>query len=1184
MIIGIIHNPTITNLMKFIKSNAEYSVLQRDSYKQILLTMRLAALLVVLSIMQLSAKSFGQITLNMQKASIIKLTQAIEAQTGYVFLYNEDKLPNDKITINVKNASINEVLSKYFKAAGLSYRIVDKNITLKSIKEEVAPTAYEMFSWQKSINVRGVVKDTLGKPLPQVNVKLETSTQTTLAAPGSAEINKTTVTQTSTHTAITNASGFYLLTNVPEGAVIVFSAVGYVTKRVTIPAGADRELNQTINVVLRQEIVGLKEVTINTGIYTRKANSYTGATLTITGEELKKVGNANFFQSLRNISPSMVLDNFAAGSNPNTMPDIQLRGTSTFPINNNDLAPGLKGNYVKSPNEPLFILDGFETNVERILDLDMNRIESVTILKDAASKAIYGSKAANGVIVIETKKLTGGQARVSYNSSLDLELPDLTSYNLTNSLEKLEAERIDGFYVPLGASSPITHTMGQQLYNTRRKLALEGLDTYWIAKPLQNGVGQKQALTVELGGANLNNIIDVAYRDVTGAMIGSNRKNISGNVSTSYRLNNFLFRNIMSAISNKAIESPYGEFADYVRMNPYWRAENVDGSIPYYAEVSENGIRYTNPLYNSTINSNNSEQYFNFINNFYLEWTMLPGLRATTRLGIDVKNNKADEFYPAGHTKFENYFGDDVLRKGSYQVNNGNSTYLSGDLNVNYSKEINKHVFFGNIGFNISQKKDSELIHIVEGFPSDRMDNIIFARGYKFESRPTGLDAIRRELGVLGAVSYMYDNRFLSDFTFRTNASSQFGANKKWANFWSLGLGWNLHNESFLKGSNLFKTFKLRGSLGATGNSNFLTNNAIASYTYYKNAFYQNFPGSHLENLANPDLQWESKFDYNVGADISMGKLNLRFDYYQAFTENLVAEISTATSTGFGTVKDNLGKVKNSGVELYASYMVFNKGGNFLSLNVGLETNKNKIVRLSNAMKSFNENMDKIAADRGNSTPVKRYVDGMSMNAIWVVPSLGIDPATGNEIYVDKNGNTTFNWNASDMVVGGNANPDFQGTFGFSGEYKGIGLSVVARYLGGGQLYNQTLVDRVENVLMAYNVDKRVLSGRWKSPGDQALFKRLGQYSIPTGDGSTTSAQELTRATSRFVQNRDEIVISAVNLYYLFNQPFVRRLGMERLKVGFNMNELATFSTIRLERGTSYPFARTLSFNLSATF
>ncbi|MFA6275395.1 MAG: secretin and TonB N-terminal domain-containing protein, partial [Pedobacter sp.] len=182
--------------------------------------MRLAALLVVLSIMQLSAKSFGQITLNLKRTSIIKLTQAIESQTDYVFLYNEDKLPNDKITINVKNASINEVLSKYFKAVGLSYRIVDKNITLKSTEEDVAPTASGIFRVLKPINVRGTVRDTLGNPLSQINVSLENSTKTIMEAPKNTEINKTTITQTSIHTAITNASGFYLLTNVPEGGVI----------------------------------------------------------------------------------------------------------------------------------------------------------------------------------------------------------------------------------------------------------------------------------------------------------------------------------------------------------------------------------------------------------------------------------------------------------------------------------------------------------------------------------------------------------------------------------------------------------------------------------------------------------------------------------------------------------------------------------------------------------------------------------------------------------------------------------------------------------------------------------------------------------------------------------------------------------------------------------------------------
>src|SRR5690606_10548669 len=204
--------------------------------------------------------------------------------------------------------------------------------------------------------------------------------------------------------------------------------------------------------------------------------------------------------------------------------------------------------------------------------------------------------------------------------------------------------------------------------------------------------------------------------------------------------------------------------------------------------------------------------------------------------------------------------------------------------------------------------------------------------------------------------------------------------------------------------------------------------------------------------------------------------------------------------------------------------------------------NKNKIVELSNAMKTFNSRMDELASDLGNSRPVRKYEDGMSMNAIWAVPSLGIDPATGNEIYVDRNGNTTYLWNANDLVVAGESQPAYQGVFGFNGEYKGFGVSVTGRYLGGGQLYNQTLVDRVENVDMNYNVDKRVLTGRWLYPGQQAIFKRLGNYTrIIEGTTETEYVSEKTRATTRFVQDRRELNIAAVNVYYEFGQAFVSK-------------------------------------------
>ncbi|WP_244518818.1 SusC/RagA family TonB-linked outer membrane protein [Parapedobacter composti] len=1101
----------------------------------------------------------AQITLDKRNAKIIDVLVEIRKQTGVDFFYDKEGiLAVDPVSVVVKDASLEQTLDMLTKGKPIAWSINGGIVTLSP-----KPRTYAVAlpTERQQLHVEGLVVDEHGDRLSNVNVEAFSAT----------------------YRSVGSRTDRYGRFRVPVGSLddtLRFTMVGYQT--LTEPLRGRPQVNVTLK--LSQEL--LEDVVI-TGVYQRKAESYTGAAQTITKEELKRAGNVNVFQALKNISPSMVLDNFEMGSNPNTMPQIQVRGNGSLPILEEDVVGGMKGNYLKDPTQPLFILDGFEASIERIFDLDINRIESVTILRDAASKALYGSKAANGVIVIETNRMIGDKPLVTYNASVNVELPDLTSYNLTNAMEKLQAEVIDGMYI---ANSGVYDAPGQyvnlnRLYNQRRKLALEGLDTYWLAKPLQNGVGQRHSLSVELGNRDLRVLTDLLYNDVKGVMIGSGRRNVGGSVNASYRLDNFLFRNITSVTSNRGVESGYGTFDDYVKMNPYWRAENVDGTIPYYAETLLDGSRVTNPLYNSTVNSKIESSYLNLTNNFYLEWTMIPGLRATLRAGADLKRSDADEFYPGSHTRFETYYGADQVRKGSYQVNTGKSVYYSGDLNVNYAKEIDRHYLFGNLGYNISERSFSERLYLAEGFPSDRLRDIIFARNYALNSRPTGVDGITRDMGVLAAFSYMWDNRFLTDLTYRANASSQFGADKRWASFWSAGLGWNFHNESWFKDNPVVEQLRVRGSLGATGNQNFNTNASIATYRYILESFYQGFPGSQLVNMANPLLQWESSFDYNIGLDAKVKGFGLRFDYYERYTENLLADVSLPNSTGFSSVKDNLGRVKNQGIEVFANYMVWQRGRNFISLNASIETNESKIIELSDAMKVFNSRMEARAADRGNNRPVHRYQDGMSMDAIWAVPSLGIDPATGLEIYLDQDGNTTFEWNANDMIVAGVARPKYQGVLGFSAEFNGFGIAVSARYLGGGQLYNQTLVDRVENVDINYNVDKRVLTGRWLYPGQNALFKRLSQYNIENENGSVSPAQEVTRATTRFVQDRRELTIGAANLYYdFYNQRWLTTARLQRLRLALNMNELGTFSSIGIERGTSYPFSRTMSFSLTATF
>ncbi|TRZ45434.1 SusC/RagA family TonB-linked outer membrane protein [Robertkochia solimangrovi] len=1117
--------------------------------------MKITVLLVAFSFCQLHAYTFygqkNKVSISIEKATVKQIFNEIERQTDYTFFYNSDDVDtNRNISINLKQQPLEKVLDVIFKeSTDISYKIMGTHIIVTK-KSFYAKMMVQLFGKQDppvyQQNINGIVTDVSGYAFPGVYI----------------------VNVNTSKGVVTDMEGKFSISATVNDTLSI-SHIGFVTQHIVIGE------QSILNIVLEEDTEELSEVVV-TGMFERKSESFTGSTVTVGKEELRKVGNLNVFQAIQNIDPSIILvDNFGAGSNPNNIPDIQIRGTSTFPGQSE--TDGLKGNYLKSPNQPLFILNGFEASAERIFDLDFNRIERLTILKDAASKAMYGSRAANGVIVIETTKLSDDEVRITYNVNVDIELPDLDSYNLTNSIEKLQAEQLDGMYL---SGDPDTYVQLQQLYNSRLTLAQKGLDTDWMAKPLRNGIGQRHALGVELGGDNLRLLADLNYRKLEGVMKGSGRENIGGSLTAFYRVKNVNFKNITTVNNNEATESPYGEFSEYVQMNPYWRATNIDGSIPYYSEIGPNGERYTNPLYNSTLSSVNTSNYFNFINNFYIEWQISPALKAIGRVGVDIKKSKADEFYPASHTMFEFYSSEDEDRKGSYQVNNGSSNYLYTDINLQYSKLIGKHHIFSNLGFNLSDRDFEETMVVAEGFPSSRMQDISFANGYELDGRPTAISGTSRDLGFLAVGSYVYDNRFLSDVTFRTSASSQFGDDKRWSNFWSVGLGWNIHNESFLK-NGIFDQLKIRGSIGSTGNQNFNSNESIVTYGYYLNSRYQDHVGSYVLNMGNPGLQWETKFDLDTGLDVKIGGLTLRYDYYESTTENLITDISLSYTTGFDSVKDNLGKVRNRGVEVNASYLVWSQDRNYISLNAGISTNENKIVELSDAMQSFNDLQDELAADDENNTPVHRYEDGMSMDAIWGVPSLGIDPSNGKEIYVKRDGSTTYDWDANDQVVIGNSNPKYRGLFGISGEFEGFGFSVMARYLGGGQLYNQTLVDRVENVDMNYNVDKRVLTGRWQQPGDNTLFKGLGYYNESNVFQRYT---ELTRPTSRFVQDRNELDLASISAYYDFTHGVTSFLGIDRLRFSFNMNNVAQFSTIRIERGTSYPFSRTMSFSLMANF
>ena len=979
----------------------------------------------------------------------------------------------------------------------------------------------------------------------------------------------------------TEGDGSFQIDVKSKDVVLVFSAIGYVTREI--------KASEAKNVVLKEDHESLDESVV-TGIFTRKKESFTGAVQTITAEELTRVSNANIVESLKRIDPSLlILENLEAGSNPNVMAQMQLRGASALGME----TTSLKSNFVTAANMPLFILDGFETNIEKITDMDMNRVQSITILKDASAKAIYGSKGANGVIVIETKALGSDRTLVTYTGSVTVEAPDLTSYNLCNAYEKLMVEDREGLKYYDGLNHDSYSTVVQQnMYYQRLKRAMEGESTYWLSKPVRIGFGHKHSLGVEMGNKDLKTFLTFSYNDVQGAMKGSKRDIISGDANISYRAGNWVFRNIMSISSMKGTESPWGSFSEYAACNPYFTPYDENGNVKkflykgYVGEYSEPQV--TNPMWNAFIGTSDTSRYLDFIDNFYVEYHLAQSLKLVARMGIDTKKTQYDKFLPAEHTDFVNKNGmalsaEEYINRGSYTLTTGNYINYSADASAQFNRTFaDRHYVFATAQYNISETHYDEVTNTAYGFPNSYMKNYALARTYETGSSPTGGDGINRNLGALLTAGYSYDNRYMADATIKTSASSVFGSNRRWGVFWSAGVAWNLHNEAFMEDAkDWLKTLKLRASVGSSGNQNYANNISLPVYSYYNSNYYNGFTGAVLKNMENPDLQWEEKMDYNVGIDFRTNRINAVLDAYIADTRNLVFNRSIVPSTGFSTVVDNMGKVRNRGIEASLSYVLFQTGSSYLSVFGKVAFNDNRILQISEALEAYNKQQAAAAEALHSPLPVVQYYNGMPLHSIWAVESLGIDSRLGYEVFIDRDGNMTTTWDSKDLKNFGSSDPLYNGNFGINGEMASIGVNIVMTYYGGGKRYNTTLLNKVENVDLSYNVDRRIFEGRWFKAGQNAPFRGLDSHS----NNEEIGYQDyMTRATSRFIQKNNVLNIATVSVYYEFPQSLLSKLRMDRLRATLYTNDLYTFSSIQIERGTSYPYARSFSFSLTATF
>ncbi len=1096
---------------------------------------------------------FGQdlnqkVSLHLKDASMKELFNEIQKQTNYSFVYNSVDAQNmSPITLRVSGETVSEIMKKLFQDSDFIYRIEGNIIRLKYDPAPQVETKAKPEKENPESIVNGLVTDQNNLPVPGVNVWLKGTNRGM----------------------ITDEKGAFTL-HIPSDTtyVLQFSFIGMKTMDISYHG------EPVMVVKMEDDIAELGEVAVvGNGMFTRKTETFTGSAVSYTADDMLKVSNQNLMTSLQVMDPSFVVtENVDFGSDPNTLPEMQMRGPTSLSVD-------LEGEYETSPNQPLFILNGFETTVEKVYDMDMNLISSVTLLKDAAAKAIYGSKAANGVVIIETKQPEQGKLRASYNGSLDITVPDLTSYNLTNASEKLQAEVLAGKYTSDNAYEQAGLT---EEYNELYKEIQRGVDTYWMAKPLRLGVGQKHSLYLDGGDEAMRYSASLSYNSIAGVMKGSSRTTVSGNVTLSYRYKNLTFRNNLSIDDNLAVNSPYGTFSDYSLMNPYYRVYDENGNL-----IKEYDTSIYNPLYNAQLNSKDQSEYSRITENFYGEWNVNKQLKLTARIGFTKNISGTDVFKPASHTDYASISStsDEYLLRGQYTKTNGKDIDLSANVGAAYTLQKNKHLLYTNLLYNVEESTSESSGMTAVGFPSDKMDYISFGSQYTEGGSPSGSESTTRSVGAIASANYSFDNKYLADASYRLNGSSMFGAKERWGQFWSVGLGWNIHQEGFLQGNEIVNILKLRASLGYTGSQNFNSYQAISTYSYITDKTYNGDMGVTLLGLANEHLKWQQVYDRNVGVDVALfdNRISARLDIYNSKTTQLLTDVTLPPSAGFSSYRENLGETENKGFELTLNYKVWSNPGSRSSLNVffNISHNTNKITKISDALKELNDAQDEAKDEYADTddevaaqqTPSIRYEEGQSMTAIWGVRSKGIDPITGQEVFVKNDGSLTYDWSTDDQVVIGDETPKFQGNFGGNFRYKGFDLNAGFTYKYGGQTYNSTLVSKVENVdVLNDNVDKRVLTDRWNTPGVAAKFKSIS-------DNSTT------KPTSRFIEDLNELIFSSLNMGYDFSRTsFVKKSPVDYLRLSFSMNDIARLTSVKQEFGLSYPRARVFSFVLQSRF
>ena len=742
-----------------------------------------------------------------------------------------------------------------------------------------------------------------------------------------------------------------------------------------------------------------------------------------------------------------------------------------------------------------------------------------------------------------------------------------------NATEKLEFERLAGRYKFFSNSQPESQFYLDQLYNDKLKDVKRGVNTYWMNEPLRTAITNGHSLNVSGGSKEFMFTVGGNYRSFPGVMKGSDRNTFGGNIDVVYRKGRFNFSNRFNINGTDADESPYGSFALYARANPYYKKYNDDGSIPKYSEFSK-GTTYGdyavyNPLFDAQLNNINNTKSNQFQNQLSIEYRPTNEWRFASSVNGSRGSSSNKTFLPPERTQFDEV---DLFKRGRYSRNNAVTTEYQVNLQAAYAKVIGKNQINANMQGEIQSKNSNRENYTAVGFPAGSNGNPVFSFGYPTSERPGYANAISRRANLLLSLNYSFDQTYFADVTGRMDGSTSFGSARKYTPFWSAGLGWNLHR-NLVNDIDWINLLRLKASMGYTGNQNIGSTSSTSTYTYITSVNYFG-QGMGLTTLGNDDLRWQKTLQKNLSLEFGILKNRVTgsFSVYEKNTDPLIVVLDLPASTGVYGYGMNVGRMDAKGFEYNIRYSPIYRINERFIWTIGL--NGSSIKTKYDKFGSTLAGLDKKLLE---SKSLIRYRDGYSPDDIWAVQSLGIDPSTGKEIFLKVNGQQTFDYSTEDIVRIGNSRPKFEGVISNSFNYKGFSLGMFIRYRYGGDMFNNALYQKVENISidgLKQNQDKRALYDRWKNPGDIAQFKAI----------SSTSS---TPASSRFIQNNDMLIGESINIGWQFTKmynPWLDKLRLQNLNFTVYTNDIFRWATTLNERGIDYPFTRNVSLKISASF